>query len=44
MAMNLEDLNRVKKPDELLNVPAAGGSRYHFFCELAARVVIERPA
>jgi hypothetical protein len=44
MDMNLEDLNRVKKPDELLNVLAAGGSGYHFFGELAARMVIERPA
>jgi uncharacterized protein (DUF4213/DUF364 family) len=35
---------RVKKPDELLDVLAAGGSGYHFFGELAPRMVIERPA
>ena len=33
---------RVKKPDELLDVLAAGGSGYHFFTNLAPRIVIER--
>jgi uncharacterized protein (DUF4213/DUF364 family) len=33
----------VKKPDELLNVLAAGGSGYHFFDKLAPRIVIEKP-
>jgi len=33
---------RVKKPDELLDVLAAGGSGYHFFDRLAPRMVIER--
>jgi uncharacterized protein (DUF4213/DUF364 family) len=32
----------VKKPDELLDVLAAGGSGYHFFDDLAPRIVIER--
>jgi len=32
----------VKKPDQLLNVLAAGGSGYHFFDTLADRIVIER--
>lgn len=32
----------VKKPDELLDVLAAGGSGYHFFDNLAPRIVIER--
>jgi uncharacterized protein (DUF4213/DUF364 family) len=32
----------VKKPDELLDVLAAGGSGYHFFGKLAPRMVIER--
>jgi uncharacterized protein (DUF4213/DUF364 family) len=35
---------RVKKPDELLDVLAAGGSGYHFFERLAPRFVIENPA
>jgi uncharacterized protein (DUF4213/DUF364 family) len=35
---------RVKKPDELLDVLAAGGSGYHFFDHLAPRMVIEKPA
>ena len=35
---------RVKKPDELLDVLAAGGSGYHFFDRLAPRFVIEKPA
>ncbi len=34
----------VKKPDELLDVLAAGGSGYHFFDRLAPRIVIEKPA
>jgi uncharacterized protein (DUF4213/DUF364 family) len=34
----------VKKPDELLNVLAAGGSGYHFFGNLAPRIVIEKEA
>jgi uncharacterized protein (DUF4213/DUF364 family) len=34
----------VKKPDELLNVLAAGGSGYHFFDKLAPRIVIEKPS
>ena len=33
---------RVKKPDELLNVLAAGGSGYHFFDNLAPRIVMEK--
>jgi len=33
----------VKKPDELLEVLAAGGSGYHFFDKLAPRIVIEKP-
>jgi uncharacterized protein (DUF4213/DUF364 family) len=33
----------VKKPDELLDVLAAGGSGYHFFDKLAPRIVIEKP-
>ena len=32
----------VKKPDELLDVLAAGGSGYHFFDKLAPRIVIEK--
>ena len=35
---------QVKKPDELLDVLAAGGSGYHFFDKLAPRMVIEKPA
>jgi uncharacterized protein (DUF4213/DUF364 family) len=35
---------RVKKPDELLDVLAAGGSGYHFFDRLAPRFVIEKPS
>ena len=35
---------RVKKPDELLDVLAAGGSGYHFFDQVAPRFVIEKPA
>ena len=35
---------RVKKPDELLDVLAAGGSGYHFFDKLAPRMVIEKPS
>ncbi len=31
---------RVKRPDELLSVLAAGGSGYHFFDHLAERIVI----
>jgi uncharacterized protein (DUF4213/DUF364 family) len=34
----------VKKPDELLDVLAAGGSGYHFFDRLAPRIVIEKPS
>jgi len=34
----------VKRPDELLDVLAAGGSGYHFFDKLAPRIVIERHA
>jgi uncharacterized protein (DUF4213/DUF364 family) len=34
----------VKKADELLDVLAAGGSGYHFFDQLAPRIVIEKPA
>jgi uncharacterized protein (DUF4213/DUF364 family) len=34
---------RVKQPDALLDVLAAGGSGYHFFDKLAPRVVIEKP-
>ena len=33
----------VKKPDELPEVLAAGGSGYHFFDKLAPRIVIEKP-
>ena len=33
----------VKKADELLDVLAAGGSGYHFFDQLAPRIVIEKP-
>jgi len=32
----------VKKPDELLDVLAAGGSGYHFFDNLAPSIVIEK--
>lgn len=32
----------VKKPDKLLDVLAAGGSGYHFFGNLAPRIVIEK--
>jgi uncharacterized protein (DUF4213/DUF364 family) len=32
----------VRKPDELLDVLAAGGSGYHMFDDLATRIVIER--
>ena len=32
----------VKKPDQLLDVLAAGGSGYHFFDNLAPRIVIEK--
>jgi uncharacterized protein len=32
----------VKRPDELLNVLAAGGSGYHLFDEIATRIVWER--
>lgn len=32
----------VKKPDEILEVLAAGGSGYHFFNDLAPRIVIEK--
>lgn len=32
----------VRKPDELLDVLAAGGSGYHFFDTLGSRMVIER--
>ena len=32
----------VKRPDELLDVLAAGGSGYHFFDRLAPRIVIEK--
>lgn len=32
----------VKKPDELLDVLAAGGSGYHFFDTLADRIVLEK--
>lgn len=35
---------QVKKPDELLDILAAGGSGYHFFDKLAPRMVIEKPA
>ena len=34
----------VQKPDELLGVLAAGGSGYHLFDDLAARIVIENKA
>jgi uncharacterized protein (DUF4213/DUF364 family) len=34
----------VKRPDELLDVLAAGGSGYHFFDKLAPRMVIEKPS
>lgn len=33
----------VRKPDELLDVLAAGGSGYHFFDKTADRIVIRRP-
>jgi uncharacterized protein (DUF4213/DUF364 family) len=33
----------VKKPDELLDILAAGGSGYHFFDRIAPRIVIEKP-
>jgi uncharacterized protein len=33
---------RVERPDSLLDVLAVGGSGYHFFDHLAARVVLER--
>ncbi len=33
---------RIKKPDKLLDVLAAGGSGYHFFDQLATRVVMEK--
>ena len=33
----------VKKPDDLLDVLAAGGSGYHFFDRLASRIVMEKP-
>ncbi len=32
----------VKKPDELLDVLSAGGSGYHFFDDIAPRIVIEK--
>lgn len=32
----------VRKPDELLEILAAGGSGYHFFDSLATRIVLER--
>jgi hypothetical protein len=32
----------VKKPDELLDVLAAGGSGYHFFDNIAPRFVIKK--
>ncbi len=32
----------VRRPDELMDVLAAGGSGYHFFDDLAERIVIER--
>lgn len=32
----------VKKPDAMLDVLSAGGSGYHFFDDLATRIVIER--
>ena len=34
---------RIKKPDALLDVLAAGGSGYHFFDKLVPRFVIEKP-
>jgi len=34
----------VKRPDELLNILAAGGSGYHLFDEIAMRIVWEREA
>jgi hypothetical protein len=34
----------VKKPDELMEVLAAGGSGYHFFDKLAPRMGIEKLA
>jgi len=34
----------VKRPDELLNVLASGGSGYHLFDEIAMRIVWEREA
>jgi uncharacterized protein (DUF4213/DUF364 family) len=33
---------RVRKPDELLDVLASGGSGYHLFDDLAVRIVFER--
>ncbi len=33
----------VRRPDDLLDVLAAGGSGYHFFDTLADRTVVERP-
>ncbi len=33
----------VRRPDQLLDVLAAGGSGYHFFDTLADRTVVERP-
>ena len=33
----------VLRPDEILDVLAAGGSGYHFFDSLAHRIVIRRP-
>ena len=32
----------VKKPDDLLDILAAGGSGYHFFDKIAPRIVIEQ--
>ena len=32
----------VKRPDELLEVLAAGGSGYHFLDSLATRIVMEK--
>jgi len=32
----------VKKPDELLDVLASGGSGYHFLDRLADRIVLEQ--
>ena len=33
---------RVKRPDDLLKILSAGGSGYHFFDDLAERIVIKR--